>query len=899
MDLTPDQVYQAIDNLSSAMSGLGRRTHQDSNAPRLLASSPNPMQGGELQGASFAQQREQRGESPEAMSNGEQKGASFAQPSAQSGASFDSQHGQKGASYAQQSGASFAPRSERRGASFAPQSSIVKDDEYYSNLFYKRLPIMVSDSVIMRKVEKTENAIPSTSVRKNITTRRSRGRTAEPRESSDVTMKRPKGRSKDRAYHRESMGSIPLIYQGPEKLRRCKARMSAEMDDRTKTRIQSLMHTTTTQHERPLGEASRVSMVSSLREVSRVSQTPIPAPRGIAFLKRDIPVQAEHPQAHEDITNLLCIRHQYQEDREEALVDGDDVRHDEAQRLYWECNERMHAISRKASGGNLSSAKRTTSTTASSGEKFVDVDDLPQPSPYRPPSNDQHVARGQEPQGPLEMQRIELQHSQRVYTCQPEPVLFRIWLVFLEFSTGMTVWDAMPMSNIYDFACEWLQTEHAFAGDVDDIGLCFHRWDGTDMMLPVRGVVFDIPLNKDDILEVRITEDGRVSLPRPPGRPSSVSSEASDLLSEYHMGRNTETGPSRLLEEDGEKVGSKSYDKIRQTFKCTKFNGNARDWKNWNKNFMRFLSIWDLDYVVDPEFLDVLPLSPSKRRDNKLVYYIIEDAVQGSALASSYIQQAPLNNGFEAYYTLLDGFVFAGPTTASLLLNELTNFRFLKDETPTAMCLRLQEIFQDLKLLPGDAAMVFNDTQQIGYLLGALRHEKAWENVHSTIMSAQIQGTTTFTKACNELRVRCEASRANDVMDRPVGDKKVRGYVAQVKDDSSEQLTPEKVMAYISTMAMKHDHEKDSGGNKAGKGRKMLECLAKDCTEKSPFPLCGTCYHSLVAAKISAIELKNKYGTAKFNPDTKLVVYPDTVPQDRMPSNVRRVKAAANVTKAQ
>ncbi len=137
--------------------------------------------------------------------------------------------------------------------------------------------------------------------------------------------------------------------------------------------------------------------------------------------------------------------------------------------------------------------------------------------------------------------------------------------------------------------------------------------------------------------------------------------------------------------------------------------------------------------------MDVLPLSPSKRRDNKLVYYIIEDAVQGSALASSYIQQAPLNNGFEAYHTFLDGFVFAGATTASLLLNELTNFRFLKDETPTAMCLRLQEIFQDLKLLPGDAAMVFNDTQQIGYLLGALRHEKAWEHVHSTITSAQIQ----------------------------------------------------------------------------------------------------------------------------------------------------------------
>ena len=88
--------------------------------------------------------------------------------------------------------------------------------------------------------------------------------------------------------------------------------------------------------------------------------------------------------------------------------------------------------------------------------------------------------------------------------------------------------------------------------------------------------------------------------------------------------------------------------------------------------------------------MDVLPLSKAKFRDNKLVYYLIEDAVQGSHLASSYVHKAPLYNGFEAYYTLLDGFVFAGSTTASLLLNELTNFRFLKDETPTAMVLRLE-----------------------------------------------------------------------------------------------------------------------------------------------------------------------------------------------------------------
>ncbi len=63
----------------------------------------------------------------------------------------------------------------------------------------------------------------------------------------------------------------------------------------------------------------------------------------------------------------------------------------------------------------------------------------------------------------------------------------------------------------------------------------------------------------------------------------------------------------------------------------------------------------------------------TKTDDNKLVYYILEDATQGSPLASSYIRQAPIKNGFEAYYTLHDGFVFAGTTTSTILLNELAN----------------------------------------------------------------------------------------------------------------------------------------------------------------------------------------------------------------------------------
>ena len=110
-------------------------------------------------------------------------------------------------------------------------------------------------------------------------------------------------------------------------------------------------------------------------------------------------------------------------------------------------------------------------------------------------------------------------------------------------------------------------------------------------------------------------------------------------------------------------------------------------------------------------------------------------------------------------------------------------------------------------------------------------------------------------------------------------------------------------MAYISTMAMKHHQDTDPEVIKTPKGgrkpKPLYSCLAKDCSEQTSFPLRGTHYHSLVAAKIASIDLKQNYGTATYNLDTKLVVYPDKVPSDRMPSNVKRVKvAAATVVKA-
>ncbi len=82
--------------------------------------------------------------------------------------------------------------------------------------------------------------------------------------------------------------------------------------------------------------------------------------------------------------------------------------------------------------------------------------------------------------------------------------------------------------------------------------------------------------------------------------------------------------------------------------------GEIRYCKVWNQGFVRFLSINKLDHVIEEDFL-VGVLTLDLQDDNKLVYYILEDALAGSALATKYLRRAALWNGHEAYYFLYDG----------------------------------------------------------------------------------------------------------------------------------------------------------------------------------------------------------------------------------------------------
>jgi hypothetical protein len=75
--------------------------------------------------------------------------------------------------------------------------------------------------------------------------------------------------------------------------------------------------------------------------------------------------------------------------------------------------------------------------------------------------------------------------------------------------------------------------------------------------------------------------------------------------------------------------------KVFANFKLTKFDGSARSWKQWDKSFVRYLSIHQLDHVIEESFLDSLPLSTQNFHANKLVYYLLEDSIISCQIFSS------------------------------------------------------------------------------------------------------------------------------------------------------------------------------------------------------------------------------------------------------------------------
>jgi hypothetical protein len=539
------------------------------------------------------------------------------------------------------------------------------------------------------------------------------------------------------------------------------------------------------------------------RVPSSTSEPKIPTkPRGFPkfhpdptapFLRDFIPSEEEHPELHKSLTQKWYERQEAVRGLGDALGDDDADRYDTLKVMIDHINTAMHDEWKSVYGGNYQEGDGSAGLSPDHCvAHYCDVDDLPLAEPVKEPRSD-----SDESDGESEEERY-LEADAGMETCKDTdwntgtqkrssgPLLkasfkqintgvFTVKLSYQGVTSSRIVNDNMPLKSLFIMAISYLQTDFSFiVEDIEDIDLEYQN-----LILPRFGALASVPILVGAIIVIRypisMPTDSRSPVPVPTRDHSEarsadlrVQDQDSQRLTNSPFPRSTPVpNPSRNEGLSPERVSEdlfhefqssrspmdpRSYDRIRQSFKCPKFSGQAKEWKQWEKGFLRYLSIWELEYVLDPSFFDQLPLTPDKRRDNKLVYFVIEEAVQGSTLAASYVRQVPLYNGFEAYYTLHDGYVFAGATTAAILLNELSNFRFLPNETPTELCLRLAELFQELKNLPGDAAVTFIDTQQIGYLLNALRHEKEWETVCSAITTKQIEGNITFQQACDQLK---------------------------------------------------------------------------------------------------------------------------------------------------
>ena len=592
------------------------------------------------------------------------------------------------------------------------------------------------------------SVIPSTALRQNITKRISQGR-AKDRESigstsiplQDLLSRKPNPRSKDALYKQES---TPIPQKKKEIL------------------MNGGYHPSSPKNSLKTATPTNVGSQSSPPKSSRVSDDSIQGHPEFTF--RMIPRLEDGPILHAKLKRTWMEKKDLEEEMQMAYDDGDEIRFRQLESHHDFLNSKMFTV--------LSKAKMHEKTMEPVHSSDDEYDTPPEHEHSQSESESDDEAQSQLDQTEQTGGGLDWCYDGSSY------------IIYLKFSdekwmncVPWVVWPHMPVS-ILAVAAVGVLSEHGRSINVKDIILMYN---GT-VMDTVSGRLSDHPVNQYEEVGIcvsetrggqstrngkRINKKGGRGSPNP-SDPSSDSSASSSSVSSSQVsgssyggarkpGRHSNLGPgfranfkppnlgnadTTVGNSDSMKTtgASNSLEKLRQAFKCPRFTGNAKDWKTWDKGFQRYLAIWDLDHVLDPaffgnEFQDV-QLSSQKLKENKLVYYLIEDATQGSPIAASYVRQAPVQNGFEAYYTLHDGYVFAGATTSTLLLNELTNFRFQQDESPTALIMRLEELFQDLEMLPDGASMKFNDTQQIGYLLGALRHEAEWDTVTSYITSS-------------------------------------------------------------------------------------------------------------------------------------------------------------------
>ena len=317
--------------------------------------------------------------------------------------------------------------------------------------------------------------------------------------------------------------------------------------------------------------------------------------------------------------------------------------------------------------------------------------------------------------------------------------------------------------------------------------------------------------------------------------------------------------------------------KLRASIKLPAFSGRSEDWKRWARALQGYLSVNELDGILIEGYLTSQSFSYI---DNKFVYYVIDQAVVESTKATALFRTAPMNDGHSAYMALYNGYTFTGTASAPILMAKLTNVRLRSGELLSAFILRLREIFEDLEALPGQMAFEYNNSQKIHYLLTAIRHERDLQPAYHAIQMATTRGEITFEEACDDLRVRCEAIRADEEL--TPGNAR-RAYIStESKRINADQ---DRTVSFAPTTPSRFGKGKgrfsNNTGNRGGATEKCSLCLADGCNAKDRLPFCRLHFAEMVCGRVTARKLREGMGIATYDKDTNRAIFPSTVPEER------------------
>ena len=317
--------------------------------------------------------------------------------------------------------------------------------------------------------------------------------------------------------------------------------------------------------------------------------------------------------------------------------------------------------------------------------------------------------------------------------------------------------------------------------------------------------------------------------------------------------------------------------KLRASIKLPAFSGRSEDWKRWARALQGYLSVNELDGILIEGYLTSQSFSYI---DNKFVYYVIDQAVVESTKATALFRTAPMNDGHSAYMALYNGYTFTGTASAPILMAKLTNVRLRSGELLSAFILRLREIFEDLEALPGQMAFEYNNSQKIHYLLTAIRHERDLQPAYHAIQMATTRGEITFEEACDDLRVRCEAIRADEEL--TPGNAR-RAYIStESKRINADQ---DRTVSFTPTTPSRFGKGKgrfsNNTGNRGGATEKYSLCLADGCNTKDRLPFCRLHFAEMVCGRVTARKLREGMGIATYDKDTNRAIFPSTVPEER------------------